>query len=90
MTLEQERELYQAALAKWGRESQLDMVIEECAELIDAIQKFRRGRVRAEQIGEELADVQNCINQFIPAYPNFKTMRQFKLERLADLLNATK
>lgn len=36
MTLEQ---LKKRALKEWGTESQLDMVIEECAELIDAIQK---------------------------------------------------
>ena len=41
------RELMQQAVDKWGRESQLDMVIEECAELIDSIQKMRNsgGRI---------------------------------------------
>ena len=41
MTVEK---LMKQAVVKWGVASQLDMVIEECAELIDVIQKSRRGR----------------------------------------------
>ncbi|GEM_PF-6767818 len=37
-----EKEIYQAALDNWGYESQIDMMIEECAELIDALQKLKR------------------------------------------------
>ena len=51
------------AIAKWGVESQLDMVIEECAELIDAIQKFRRGRDTEDEVLEEAVDVGLCLDQ---------------------------
>lgn len=85
-TPEQEQKLYCLALKKWGSEAQLDMVIEECAELIKAIQKYRRGLGDWREVAEELGDVQNCINQFKHTYPYFEEIRQSKLERLEALL----
>jgi hypothetical protein len=86
MTEEQEQELYRQALKLWGTESQLDMVVEECAELINAIQKYRRHRAHRLQIAEEIADVQNVINQFKPLYPEYEQIRQEKLIRLENLI----
>jgi NTP pyrophosphatase (non-canonical NTP hydrolase) len=45
------------ALEKWGEEPQLDMLIEECSELITAIQHYRRHRVDKSAVRTELADV---------------------------------
>ena len=37
-----EADIYRAAVNLWGQRAQLDMVIEECSELIKAICKYRR------------------------------------------------
>lgn len=67
----QERNLhYQNALNKWGVDAQLDHFIEEMAELIVAINKYKRlkhfDQKRdgvMENIYEELADVKMCLEQ---------------------------
>lgn len=51
------------AVELWGPEFQKDMCIEECAELIHAIQKNRRGRATIEDMMEEIADVQIMLIQ---------------------------
>ncbi len=87
-TPEEEAELDALAIKTWGIESQLDMVVEECAELILAIQKSRRKQNGGgHSVAEELGDVQNCINQFKPLYPEFERIRQMKLLRMGMLLN---
>lgn len=59
--------IYKQALEKWGLESQLGMVQEECGEVVVAVNKlFRSGIDDAERrlnLCEELADVQVMINQ---------------------------
>ena len=49
--------IYLQALARCGGEAQMDMAIEECAELIQAIQHRRRGRVSDDAVASEVADV---------------------------------
>ncbi len=86
-TPEEEAKLDALALKTWGIDSQLDMAIEECAELIFAIQKSRRTQHKGNSsVCEELGDVQNCINQLKALYPDFERMRQEKLDRLAGML----
>ena len=82
----EESELGNIAIITWGIESQLDMIVEECAELILAVQKSRRKDNRNHSIPEELADVQNCINQFKKLYPEYERIRQSKLNKMALLL----
>ena len=82
-------ELYQQAVKEWGTESQLDMVIEECAELIDAIQKWRRHRVESVKVLEEAVDVELCLEQLklmLDAPVLFENIRIEKLGRLEKLL----
>lgn len=50
-------ETCQAAIDAWGENSQEDMCIEECAELIKAILDQRRGRCGKAKVAEEAADV---------------------------------
>lgn len=45
------------ALARYGAEAQIGMIIEECSELIVALSHYRRGRALAEKVAEEYADV---------------------------------
>jgi len=83
--------LARQAQAKWGQEAQLNMVIEECVELIDAIQKYRRGRVDFEKVVEEGVDVELMIEQLevIMEEPVlWRSIRDDKLDRLQGMLNA--
>ena len=87
-----EQELMQCALEKWGSDSQLDMVIEECAELIDAIQKWRRRRVTSEKVLEEAVDVELCLGQLklmLRSPTLFEKVKNEKLQRLDTLLNGS-
>ena len=45
------------AVARWGSESQVRMVIEECAELTVALLHHLRGRASLDDVASELADV---------------------------------
>ena len=49
--------LYAKALSKWGLDAQLDMLQEEAAELIMAVNKLRRSNYRKKSfVAEEIAD----------------------------------
>lgn len=41
----------------YGLEKQLDQTVEECSELIQAISKAKRGKLDADNMAEEIADV---------------------------------
>jgi NTP pyrophosphatase (non-canonical NTP hydrolase) len=55
--------IYRATLARWGEEAQYDQAVEECAELIAALKHYKRQRIGAPQLIEELADVTLMIGQ---------------------------
>lgn len=57
------------AVVLWGAPAQIDMVLEECAELIVALQQNRRGRVTADAVGEEMADVRIMLEQLRVIFP---------------------
>ena len=59
----EEQEIYKQAAESWGIPLQRLMVIEECAELINNICKFFRGRCDDIDIIHEMVDVQLMINQ---------------------------
>ncbi|MDO3379977.1 antitoxin [Geoalkalibacter halelectricus] len=83
-----DREIYRRTLAKWGEEAQYDQAVEECAELIAALKHFRRGKVGAERVVEELADVCLMTGQlaFMFGEENVRAAVRAKLEKLSDLL----
>lgn len=90
--------LYRKAWIKWGAFSQLDMVMEECAELIKAVSKFKRCSTRVEaaerevQLLGEAADVQIMIEQLRTMYDDevFKRIKKEKLERLEEMILSKK
>ena len=86
------KELYTNVLCAWGVDAQLDMVIEECSELINAIEKFRRGRNTSADVATEIADVMIMAEQaaliFGPELVEGEKAR--KLERLEQRLNSYK
>ena len=62
-------EICAKALKHFGAQSQKELLIEECAELIQALQHEKRGRINPEDICEEIADVQIMLNQISLLYP---------------------
>lgn len=72
------------ALKFYGGAAQKEMLIEECAELIQAIQHEKRGRINPEEVCEEIADVQIMLNQISLAYPErlIKKAIERKMSRL--------
>lgn len=82
-----ETDLLLGAIRKWGRELQIEMAIEECSELIHALQKLKRDGTNTEKynhVCEEVADVDIMIQQlkFIFSYQMIEEYRIIKLERL--------
>lgn len=71
MELKEREQVYQRALDEWGEYSQLDQAVEEMAELILAINKYKRTNMDLgkkkdeimENLIEEIADVKMCIEQ---------------------------
>jgi len=56
-------ELYRATVEVWGEQAQYDQAAEECAELIAALMHYRREKVDAQQVVDELADVTLMLGQ---------------------------
>lgn len=66
-------EIYEKALMKWGKESQLKMLFEEVAELTIALCHFDRGRFKTDEeafdnIVDEIADVEIMLEQVAQMY----------------------
>lgn len=78
--------IYQAARDKWGVEPQIDMLVEECAELIAETNRFRRKRVDISSWLEELADVEIMIEQMRVIFSSevIDKIKRKKLTRLAE------
>lgn len=56
-------EVWQTCIDQYGVSSQIDMCIEECSELINAIQKYKRDRVGVDALIDEIADVKIMCRQ---------------------------
>lgn len=70
----------------YGADWQLDRLVEECAELIQAIMKARKlpeGFISADVI-QEIADVENLIRQLKLKHKNLKTAINIIIERKVD------
>ena len=93
-----ERELFKRAVDKWGRQSQIDMMIEECAELTKALCKLKRKHEPSDtgalinDICEEVADVQIMTGQmqYIFGVKDVDNWHKIKLEQLQKLLMSKK
>ena len=98
MNIEDRYALYKKAIMKWGKEPQINMAIEECAELITALSKRNRcsnGSTIDDIIGE-MVDVEIMIEQLKLIYKNdcnakfgcftFEIFKKKKLQKLKGLL----
>jgi hypothetical protein len=84
-------ELAECAVRTWGYESQINMMIEECAECIQALVKLKRkqnGTTIFEAIGE-FVDVEIMLTQMKVMFPNpaWLSRRYDKIQRLKRLLD---
>lgn len=82
--------VYERLIEKYGADKQLEMVIEECAELIQAIQKWKRAKpghernVVAADVISEGVDVEIMITQLKLIFPNrnlWNALKRAKLRR---------
>lgn len=85
-------ELYKLAIETYGDEAQINQGIEEMAELIQAVNKFRcmRNPVTFDNIAEEIADVEIMVDQYKQIYGITENeiilLKKRKLDRLAKRL----
>ena len=84
-----EMSLLQRAIAKYGKDAQMKMVLEEMSELQKEICKLWRGKDNLPEIAEEIADVEIMLDQLklmldIPY--QVEQHRQNKLQRLQERL----
>lgn len=78
------RKIYRTAVACFGHNSRVDLMVEECAELIQAIQKFKRGLPH--NVSEEIADVEIMVQQLKLIFPGVSEIKKAKLEKLEILI----
>nr|DAX08743.1 MAG TPA: nucleoside triphosphate pyrophosphohydrolase [Bacteriophage sp.] len=82
-------ELCKKALETYGFEAQSRMVDEECAELINALCKYKRGRANEYDVITEIADVMIMCEQMAIHFGKEEVAKEIetKLYRLEERLN---
>lgn len=86
------QEIYKKAIEKWGANLQTNMMIEECAELIQALQKYKRNASlkTIKNIYEELADVEIMSEQMRTVFnsDSIDFEKERKIRRLESMIKA--
>ena len=86
-----DKEILKKNIAAHGEYIELQVLEEECAELIQAISKAKRGKLDLDNISEEIADVLICIEWIIDIYNIDKLYiqewRNRKEKRIVERLN---
>lgn len=84
-------DVYKEVIAIYGRRNQMNIAIEEMAELTKEICKNKRGFANRDNIIEEMADVYIMLEQleiiFDIDISEIIKMKEFKLNRLAERLD---
>ncbi len=83
--------LYGQACGLWGSDAQLLMLVEECAELQQALLHLRRHRVDVKTVAGELADVLIMVEQvtcILWAHNAVDSAKAAKLQRLRERVAA--
>lgn len=88
MNSEERWKLYESAVREWGEGAQIDMVGEECSELVTEIFHYWRGRSDETDLAEEAADVEVMLEQLrvVLGDEMIDTAKDEKLYRLKDRL----
>ncbi len=81
------------AWQKYGKAPQMDMLVEECAELIQAVNKERRkpGFVSENHLAEEIADVEIMLHQVksgLGLNEQVEAWKEGKVKRLAERIKS--
>lgn len=88
------KETYKKVIDTYGKDKQLDVVIEEMSELTKEICKFKRGQDNHQQIVEEIADVEIMLQQLKMICDvkcsELEGVKYQKTERLGERLNSDK
>lgn len=89
MAAKERTELYKKALHDWGIRPQTMMVMEETGEMLNAMGKYDRGRVKEDEVITELVDVWILMEQMAVffGWDEFQKEKERKLERLKSRLN---
>lgn len=86
-----EKERLKVIAFRYGKESQVDVAIEECSELIKALLKDRRKKANIlEDIVDEIADVQIMLEQLQDLYDckaEVDARITFKINRQLERMN---
>lgn len=79
-------QIYATAILEFGIQPQINMAIEECSELVNALCKYRRGRNTDEDVITEIADVMIMAEQmaFIFGQEEVQKEKERKQLRLLD------
>lgn len=91
-----DEEILQDAINTYGRDSQINIAMEELAELIQALSKFNRDNSdlsTVDNISEEMTDVIIMLSQLEMIFGNSKDIKAFihsKLKRLHDRIQDVK
>lgn len=98
MTKEERIKIYDEATELWGIAAQFDQLTEEMAELIVALNKYKRKHIIGheykndprieENLFEEMADVSMCLEQMSLYFGEKKvqTVMDLKLKKLSSLI----
>ena len=86
MDTNSQRIIYRNALESFGYDKQIFMLVEECGELLSAINKLNRGRISNEEVLDELADVSIMVEQIAEFFnwDFFLERKEFKQLRLRN------
>lgn len=87
--IEHESEIYKRAIKLWGVDAQIDMTIEECAELIKELIKRKRNYNNSSinDIISEIVDVEIMVKQLKIIYiKHYELIHKIKMEKLQRLL----
>ena len=82
-------EILKSAIARYGREAQMIIAVEEMAELTKELSKFLRGAHNEDAIAEEIADVRIMLDQLQIMFDcagKVKMYEAAKVERLRNRL----
>ena len=89
MMTSSDKEILNQAIETFGNDSQIGMCIEECGELIAALNRHTRGRIRVKDVAGELADVCIMIEQMKLVFGcslMFQTEFRRKMNRLKKMV----
>lgn len=88
-TMEESIVLYKRAFDFYGMAKNSGFLMEECGELMSAVNKLQRNRTNKEAVIEELADVYQVLMAFVMhfGYDKFSLMLDQKKKKLEERLH---